>query len=190
MDVEYEITLDDALALGYYHNAHASQARRTLTLFRILVILIFAALMAVALLSPEQSGKTAADRFNALLPVLIIGVAVISFFPAIQRWAVKRGVSNAFHRRQSNHLSSRFSLSVQPDGLIHRRGDGRKTGVGERITRWEDIRQIVVRPDHAFFYMDGATALIVPARALSDSDSWARFTDTARRYLDAAHSQS
>ena len=184
MEITYEITLEDALALGLYHNANSSQARRTLILFRTVAILVFAALMALALLSPAQAGLSAADRFVALLPVLLVGVAVVSFFPAIQRWAVKRGVSNAFFRRQRGGLSHQFVLSLGPDGLVH------SSGAAERVTPWEEVREIVVEPDHCFFFMDAATALIVPARAFPGNDAWAHFTDAARRFVGDARSGS
>ena len=176
MDVEYDITLDDALALGYYHNARSRRARRILILFRTLVIFLFAAVMAVALLSPQDAEVSTGDRFVALLPLLIVGVGVVSFFPSIQRWAVKWGVSNAYRQRQRSGLSSSFALSVTPEGLVHRQGET------EHMTRWEHVGKFVVQEEHAFCYMDAATALIVPARAFPDEAAWQQFIETTRRH--------
>src|SRR5207244_2763036 len=92
-----------------------------------------------------------------------------------------RAVRKELSKGKNSKLLETRKLAISPDGISDYSSDS------AGITVWSGIEKIAVTKNHAFFYVNTASAMILPRRAFSNDLEFTNFIETAQHYFDAAN---
>ena len=172
MDIEYEISVDDILALNLYHHQQSPSARRTRMLLQygppVILVIIFLI----------QASLTGGSPVSALPWLFFAGIWVI-FVPFSLRRSMRKKVAKLILESQDNRVTGKHKLSLTPDAVTD------KTGSGKTKTKWRDVRKLVATNQYLYIYISDTLAHIVPRRAFASEAEFREFVDSAMRYYKA-----
>ncbi|UCC61006.1 MAG: YcxB family protein [Dehalococcoidia bacterium] len=172
MDIEYENSMDDILALNLYHHQQAPSARRTRMLLHygppVILVIIFLA----------QVSIIGGSLVTGLPWLFFAGIWVI-FVPYSLRRAMKKKVARMVLENQDGGITGQHKLSLKSDSVTD------QTGSGKTKTRWADVPKIVLTSSYLYIYISDTSAHIIPKRAFESETKFREFVDTAMRYYRA-----
>jgi hypothetical protein len=172
MDIEYENSMDDILALNLYHHQQLPAARRTRMLLQygppVILVIIFLV----------QVSITGGSLVSSLPWLFFAGIWVI-FVPYSLRRAMKKRVTRMVLENQGGGITGRHKLSLKSDAVTD------QTGSGKTKTRWADVPKLVVTGSYLYIYISDTSAHIIPKRAFESEAEFKEFVDTAMRYYRA-----
>ena len=175
MEIEYELTPEDLTAFRQHTLQRRPSARIKWSRFAI----VFLGLVIVAGFHLSTAGPSE----KPFLYGFVIGV-VIGFVFGVFAVMVYGGAAAAKAQRTQPETAfkGRRRLILGPEGVTQTYVSGRSTNF------WASIDAIEATANHIFLYLDARTAYLVPRRAFSCDEAFAKFVKTAQDYLEAAKS--
>jgi len=172
MDIEFENTMDDILALNMYHFQRAPDARRNRMIFQYVIpgipVLVYLAMVI-----------SGVSSVLGALPFLLLAMLLFVLGPFSVRRSLKRRVIKMVIEDESRGAVGKHRLSVTNNAVTD------KAGSGKTMTRWSDVKKVVLMDNYVFIYVSDTSAHIVPKRAFPDETAWKEFKDTLSRYYQA-----
>ena len=173
MDIEYDILLEDILALNLYHHQQSPSARRNRMLLQygppVIPVIVF-------LFQAFVSGAS----MVASLPWLFFAGIWVIFVPFSLRRSMKKRVARMVLEDQDGGVTGRHKFTLASDAVTD------KTGSGKTKTKWRDVWKLVATNYYLYVYISDTSAHIVPKRAFDSEEEFREFVDTAMRYYRAA----
>ena len=179
VNLEYDLSVDDMIALGTYHSEHSPEEKRRYRLFQgvILAIVVVLLVSTVSSVLAGQTPDTPGGLAIAFLPLLCPGILLfLVFSPAVRRWSVSRAVRRAFAEQDEQGSIGRQRLTVTPQALHL------ETNVAELNIDWASISDIDATEDHIFVHTVANQAFVVPRTAFPNQATFEAFMDTLRTY--------
>jgi hypothetical protein len=183
LTLEYDLSVEDMIALGTYHAEHSPGEKRRYRLFQgvILAIVLVLIVSTVSTVLAGQTPDTPAGLAIALLPLLCPGTLLfLVFSPAVRRWSVSRAIRRAFPEDGDPSAVGRQRLTLAPDALHL------ETHVTEIDIPWGGIREINTTKDHIFVHTEANQAFVVPRTAFSSQTAFESFIDTLHSHAQQA----
>jgi hypothetical protein len=176
MEVEFSLIPEDLVALSEYHSSQLP--RWKIFLYLGLIILGAGAFILRIRQFVNEAGTT-----------IGLSVAVIAIFGGLIYYLNRHRIAARNIRRQlrqgkNARLLEQRTLKISPEGISYLSAEL------AAMTMWTAVEKIVVRKDHAFFYVGTATAHILPRRAFANDQEFTDFVETAQRYFEAANKES
>ena len=167
MKIEYEVTLDDAVA-ALKHYLQTSPLQRRATSWRwAFPVIVFGLLGLFSLLSLS-------------LGPMIWGAGWLVFYAAIvlvQRAGRDRRLRRIYEEGKNKCLLGHHELELTADGLLER------TTVSEGRVSWTGVEHVVSTETHTFVYTGSGSALIIP-RATVITGDYRAFVATLREHFE------
>jgi hypothetical protein len=178
MEVEYELTTEDLIAFQRYHqqNPPSPQQRGgpATALVGGFVFLMFVTAGLFFFLSDNPT----ASWYILMVPFVVLGAAAMLLGLIVYaRLTAPRQLSRAMQQgRNAEKFLGWRRLSIDAEAI-------RNTSEFASATYlWHGIDKVGATLDHAFFYINTTTAVIVPCRAFRDDRLFKDFVDAARHY--------
>lgn len=184
MTLEYDVYVEDMVALGAYHAEHAPAERRRRYLAQGIILVIFVVLTAASLASVAGGNIdiqwTPATAVIAFLPLLCPTVLLfLVFTPFVRRWGIRRTVQRAFGHAEDGAVVGRHRLVM--DGI----GITLTTQAAEMQVKWPDMAHVRVTDTHLCLMDDSGQALIVPRHAFADQAAFDAFVASVNDWRTA-----
>lgn len=168
MDIQYQNTMDDLVALHLYNSQRSASSR----LGRLLLQLVVGSIT----LASSALYFVAAEYLEASI-WLVAGLLLVALVPRSFRWSVERQALKLHRRSQKTGALGLHRLSLTAEAMVD------TTDRGERQVLWTDVERVVSTSDHVFILTAVGSAAIVPKTAFSDDAGCADFIQSARNYL-------
>jgi hypothetical protein len=171
MEVDYELTMADLLALAEYQSAHSATIQRQRRRIRLLLPVIFAMIWLMLWLATG-------DNTLALyvgIAVAVVGLIFFLSFPALVKAQTLRFIRRLRMEESNAALFRRRRLTITPETITE------ATEVHVSTWRWIAFECIVVERQHAFFF-GALSALVLPKAAFATDKAFQEFAATAQRY--------
>jgi hypothetical protein len=171
MQVEHDLTIEDAVAFQRYQLAHPSKPERSswMTWFGIACLGVLILVMASPLLWGGGS------LWSLLILFLYVAVVAYALF-------YRRIVASVLRRKLREPGFAKLlgwrRLDVTSDGISI------TTATTNSTTKWSGVSRLVATEEHAFFYLSPVEAYILPKRAFGAQNEFWDFVETARQYRD------
>ena len=172
MEIEFENTMDDILALNMYHFQRSPGARRNRLLFQYGLPGIPALVYIILVASGGSS-------FISALPWLLLALILFVLVPFSMRRSLRRRVIKMFNEGESQGAVGKHHLSITRSSVTD------KTTRGKTTTNWVDVKKVVLMDRYVFIYISDTSAHIVPRRAFSEASKWEELQDTVGKYYQA-----
>ncbi len=166
--VEYEFTLQDALAFNEYHFQHSPAGRRARLRHTFLPPAIWMGLA----LGFELFARTGSGHWFAIALAAVSGIWVLTSPLFLQR-QIRRSVLRMYGQPKNRSVLGRHVLTLSPDGLRDESAHTRSEA------SWDSVARVARTRDHLFIYLNDVSAHVVPARAFRDREEFERFAETA-----------
>ncbi len=178
MEIEYGLTEQDLIAFQRYHarNPPHPQQRGGPTT-ALVGGLVFLLIITAALLVPLSDDPTAA-WWLLHVPFAVLGAAAMLLGLIVYaRLTAPRQMARALAQgRNAEKLLGWRRVAINAEAIRNTSEFAASTYL------WHGIDAIGATPDHAFLYINTATAVIVPGRAFRDDRAFQDFVDAARDY--------
>jgi len=178
MSIEYEITLDDLVALTLYHSETAPGMRRNRVLLLGMggVLLLFA--VATTFSTDWKAALSSPMGFLlTILPIVLpIGLLYYTLSPGMRSRQAKFMVARTYKDGKGHNVFGKHTLTVSPEGLVE------TIGATEYRTAWASVERIGVTPEYVFIYTSPIQASVVPRRAFADEAASQEFIRTIQEY--------
>jgi hypothetical protein len=173
MNIEFQNTLDDILALNWYHHRTSPAARRTLLLFQ------YGLPVAIVLVVVIITFAAGWSLFT-IVPAVVLALAWFAFVPQMQKRNLQKQIVKLYAEGRDRGIVTGHKVSINSSSIADR------TDRGETKTAWKDVDKVVATEKHVFIYIGPESALIVPRGAFPGESEYSAFVDTAMRYHRAA----
>ncbi len=156
MELEYDLTEPDLLALAM-HGLHTSSRGRRLLQSRRVATLVGFAMLALGTWLITQS---------VTMPVLFVSLGLLfaAFYPAFLEWRLRQRVAASFRDPRNAATFATRTLDATDDGLQE------VSGLGELKLKWAIINELSETPTHAFLSVQGVPSLVIPRGRISRGD--------------------
>ena len=172
MNIEYQNTLDDILALNWYHHRASPAARRTLLLFQYGLPIAIVVLVVLITLAAGWSLFT-------IVPAVVLALAWFALVPQMQKRNLQKQIVRLYAEGRDRGIVTGHKVSMSSSSITDR------TDRGETTTAWKDVDKVVATEKHVFIYVGPQSALIVPRGAFPGESEYNAFVDAAMRYHKA-----
>jgi hypothetical protein len=177
MEVEYHLTFDDMLAFERHGQKQVrkivpAKMRGPWTLVRYVLV----GVMAVFVVASNHGLFGPPDAIFPFLLGLAVGVVWLLFMGLGLSRGRLRSLRELFEEGHARWFLAPRRLTISPEGfrVVNYYFDS--------MNRWEQVWQISVTEDHAFFFTTPLQAHIVPRRAFRDPQHFGDFIVLARQY--------
>ena len=178
MEVEYDLTPEDLTALQRYHRhnaAHRPQPQWGLA--NLFGLAVFGVSVLTTMLFYMLAGNNMAEGAFLVIPYVAFGAALAVLGMMVYRRLTTSQLPRQVLRQGRN--SEKFfgwrRVSIDAEGIRNTSDFAASTYL------WRGIDKIGATLDHAFFYINTATAVVVPCRAFADDRAFKEFVDAAMR---------
>ena len=168
MEIEYELTETDILALMQYRLQQKRGLHNPVLLRRFAYLISFA-LMALGIWLLLH---------NAIVPIifLILGIVSFIFYPNYFDWLVRRKVSITYQNPKARTTLASRMLRATVDGLEE------KASMVETRVKWEIVDNLATTPLHIFISIQGVPSMVIPVDRVGH-DVCQEFVRTCCRYI-------
>ena len=182
LSIEYELTMEDLIALNYYHIRNSPIARhRHLIVAGVLVVFALTSVILPSVTGGRSIEWTFGDIISSLLPLVIIGAFLYGILsPTALRWQSTRVVKKTYSKSQNRGLIGRHKVVLTPENLVY------ESDIAETKTDWATVTKMESTASHLFIFTSKASALAVPCRAFSDESEYSKFYEATRRYYESS----
>lgn len=172
MDITYEVLPEDVWRLNqYYRRKHAL---RPVIVYGVVAVIALISLGLVCMLLTAWQGQGRVDMSQMLSLALVVYV-FWRYLPPSKARVLKTA-------KQTPGFLGKHSVALSPDWISE------KTNVSDSKAAWITLFSLEEDVDHLFFFVNKASALIIPKRAFSSPAKAQAFLNEARRYWSAAKS--
>jgi hypothetical protein len=171
MEIEFDLTEPDILALMHYQLRRVPRARHPMQVRRFSYVVGFA-LLALGFWLTMQ---------NAILPAVFLALAVVAllFYPAIFEWLLRRQVALAFKDPHKRVTFGTRTMRTSSEGIVE------LSELGMMAIRWPAITDLTATATHAFLTVQARAAMVIPAARVRRGD-YARFLEACRSFMGGA----
>jgi hypothetical protein len=177
MEIEYHLTFDDLVAFNRHHQKHALSKVAPLKMrgpwawVPYVAAVGFAA--AIALTEPWNKGP---GMLVALLSGMLAGMVLFVLLGVGLTTGRVRSLREFFEEGHARWSLAPRRLTISPEGfrVVNYYTDA--------MNRWEQVWQIAVTREHAFFYLTPIMGHVVPRRAFADRRDFEAFVALAQQY--------
>ncbi len=176
MEVDFELTMADLLALSDCQAASSPTLKRQRRRARLLVPVLF---ILIGLLLWLISGD---ETIGLGLAVLFTALGLIFFvrYPAMIRSRNVMLIRRMLMEEHNAALFRRRRLSITPETITE------ATEVHVSTWKWIAIGRVVTDRDRAFFFVTSSAAFVLPRAAFVTDEAFQEFVATAQRYRSEA----
>ncbi len=179
MDISFELTPTDIVTFNVYLYDNLPKLRKRRQILRFAVPAFWLAVMGIFLAVSPASIK---DRLLNWLPLLVISVLWLIFYPGFARRNFKKAVEKMYSKGKDAGIRS-VRMSITPESVIVNGASGRVP------TAWKDIKEVNASGEYLYMLTDTTTAHLVPLRAFGDPAKFNEFVETVKEYHRAARNQ-
>ena len=178
MEVEYELTPEDLIAFQRYHRQSAPQPQQrggpANTLVGTVIFISVATMASFFFLSDNPT----AAWYLTMVPFIGLGAALAMLGMIVHvRLTAPRLLFRAMQQgRNAEKFLGWRRLSIDAEAVRSASDFAASTYL------WHGIDQVGTTLDHAFFYINTTTAIVVPRRAFRDDRAFDEFLEAARYY--------
>ena len=173
MNIEFQNTLEDILALNWYHHRASPGARRTLLLFQYGLPVAIVLIVVIITFAAGWSTFT-------IVPAVVLALAWFALVPRMQKRNLQKQVVKLYAEGRDRGIVTGHKVSMSSSSITDR------TDRGETKTAWKDVDKVVGTEKYVFIYVGPESALIVPRGAFPGESEYRAFLDAAMRYHRAA----
>ena len=156
MELEYDLTEPDLLALTLYSLNESPRGRRILQSRRIGYLMGFAVLALGTWLMTQSA--VVAYIFVAL------GLLFAALYPAFLEWRVRQRIAKSYRDPKNAASFALRTLNATDDGLQE------VSSLGDLKLKWAVINDLSETSTHAFFSVQGVPSLVIPRGRISRGD--------------------
>lgn len=159
MTVQYENTLQDAIAYNEYCHNHTPRLRRYNRRFRFLgpLAIIAGASLTLRLLQGHPLAWWA-------WIILLLGAAFyFAIHPAVWRFALRKQVKLLSEAGAYKAFIGAYAVTIGADGIRS------VASIGEALYRWDAVTSVVKTETHLFLFLSETMAVFIPRRAFADA---------------------
>jgi len=167
MQVQFNQTVDDIVAVNLFHMKHSLTMRRMKRIATLVIVCLF---LWFGLLR----------RYDWAFFV----VAVLFFYIVFIRIVPKRYIRKLVREGRNTGLFGPCTVTISPEGI------SKKTEFSQSSFTWSSVERIDTTDDYALVYVNSLSALIVPRRAFGTPSEFAAFVSQAQQYIDTARQSS
>ena len=168
MQIDYDLTVEDAAAFSVYNFRTSSRIKRRLRLSQAAGIL---ATLVFAVLWPDWSSVERLIFTVLLLLLFVFG------YPQYYRWAIRRNASKAYSATKSKGVLGKHTVVIEPSGVT-------ETGsVSESKVAWSGVEKIVDDNQYIYIFTSPLQAHVIPKRAFRNNEESQTFLETAKRFF-------
>jgi hypothetical protein len=176
MEIEYSLTIEDAIAFHQHHMRNApSRGRSSVRLWLVCLPIIIGLLVLFGL--SDRQGKTGFDFGIGLALFIACSIWLGLLF---RRQLLALAVRRQMRKPEQKLLLESRRLVLTPESV----SAFGATSAG--TTLWSAVQRIDVSRQHAFIYLPGNLAHVVPRRVFTSEADFEAFLETVRRYYEAA----
>jgi hypothetical protein len=171
MKIQYEVTLDDAVAALKHYLQTSPLQRRTMLWGWVFAAIVFGLFGLAAFLS------------LSVRPLIWGGVWLVAYtmIGLVQRATRDRRLRRIYEEGQNRSLLGCHELELTAEGLAG------TTAVSEGRVSWSGIERVVSTETHTFVYTGSGSALIIPQATVTEGD-YRAFVAELREYFERARS--
>lgn len=177
--LEYDVFVEDMVALGTYHAEHTPAERRRRYLAQGVILVVFVVLT-ISSLSSVAGGRiqirwTPATVLISFLPLLCPTILLfLVFTPFVRRWGIRRAVHRTFGQAEDGAPVGKHRLALDQSGI------SLATQAAEMRVAWPDIVSVDATATHLFLMDNSGQALVVPRHAFPDQTAFLAFVATVK----------
>ncbi len=176
MEVDFELTMADLLALTECQAVHSPTIQRQRRHLRLLVpvVLVMIGLLLWLISRDATIGLCAGVLFA------VLGLILFLRYPAMIRSRIRWLVRRMYMEEHNAALFRRRRLSITPETITE------ATEVHVSTWKWTAIERVVTDRQRAFFFVSSAAAFVLPRTAFATDEAFEEFLATAQRYRSEA----
>jgi hypothetical protein len=168
MQIDYELTVEDASAFSVYNFRTSPRTKRRLRVSQglgILATLIFAGTW------PEWS---VVDR---LIFTILLLLLFVFGYPQYYRWAIRRNAAKAYSGTRSKGVLGKHTVVIEPGGVTE------KASVSESKSTWSGVEKIEDDNQYIYIFTSPLQAHVIPKRAFGSREESQTFLQTAKAFF-------
>jgi hypothetical protein len=177
VDIEYELNIDDLVAYNMYYYTRSPQIKRRMKIRKViyfgtaLIILFFAIYITI---TRSLSWPIISIAFGYVLFILL--VAIYNFNKSMIQKRIRKELTRRYGQDR-NDVIGKHEFSITQEEIKD------STEMGEQMTRWDVIEDVVETDKYLFILLHGlAEAYIIPKRAFADEAGFTQFKDETIKY--------
>ena len=171
MQIDYELTVEDAAAFSVYLFRTSPRTRRRLRVNQGIGVL---ATLILAVVWPEWS------TIERLIFTILLLLLWIFGYPQYYRWAVRRNASKAYSATKSKGVLGKHTLVIEPSGVTE------KSTVAESKSTWSGIERIEDDSQYVYIFTGPLQAQVIPKRAFRSNEESQTFLEAAKTFFSQA----
>ena len=168
MQIDYELTVEDAAAFSVYLFRTSPRTKRRLRVNQGIGVL---ATLILAVVWPEWS------TIERLIFTILLLLLWIFGYPQYYRWAVRRNASKAYSATKSKGVLGKHTLVIEPSGVTE------KSTVAESKSTWSGIERIEDDSQYVYIFTGPLQAQVIPKRAFRSDEESQTFLETAKAFF-------
>ena len=151
-ELQYEVTLEDAEAFAVFHHQYSPMLQRRARMLRLGLSVVIAAI----------AGTIGALTGQTVMALVGLGIALAYWFLFPRRYlkGLRQTVRRTYQEGRNTGVLGPTRLVIDEEFVTE------STGSREVRTRWSAIEAVEETRDHAFVYITGSSALIIPRRGV------------------------
>lgn len=156
MEITYDVTEEAYIEFNLYHAQNSKTLRKTLTMQRVLVPIIYL-VMAIVL-----SFVLDIPVLFMVIPFLIIGIVWAVFYPKYFYRHIQKSAKKLLREGKNEGILGTHTMIFTEVGLRE------VSATGEKLVSWAGIEHIGEDTSNLYLYNSGLSAFIVPKSSLTD----------------------
>jgi hypothetical protein len=170
MKIQFQVTLDDALAFNDYFIDHSAFHKRY---YWITFMIPFLFALLIVITTPEF-----------LWQALIIPVVWIIAYPPFYKWSNRYSARKIYLSGPNKGSLGEHTVIVTEESLLE------TTEVNEARWQWSGVERVEQNENYIFIFVGPNVAHIIPKRAFSTPELSTEFYDTTRQFFKKARAEN
>jgi hypothetical protein len=168
MQVDYELTVEDAAAFSVYNFRTSSRFKRRLRFSQAIGIL---ATLILAVVWPSWSSVERLIFTVLLLLLFVFG------YPMYYRWAIRRNALKTYSATKSKGVLGKHTLMIESSGVTE------KSSASESKSTWSGVERIADDSHYIYIFTSPLQAHVIPKRAFRSNEESQTFLETAKTFF-------
>jgi len=171
MQIDYEITVEDAAAFSVYNFRTSPRIKGRLRRTQVVGIL---ATLVLAIWWPGSS-----DIVRLIFTILSL-ILWIFGCPLYYRWAIRRNALKAYSATKSKGVLGKHTITIDPSGVTE------KGSVSESKNTWSGVEKIEDDTQYIYIFTGPLQAQVIPKRAFRSNEESQTFLEAAKTFFSQA----
>ena len=168
MQIDYDLTVEDAAAFSVYNFRTSSRIKLRLRLSQAAGIL---ATLVFAIVWPDWSS------IERLIFAILLLLLFVFGYPQYYRWAIRRNASKTYAASRSKGVLGKHTIVIEPSGVTE------KGSVSESKSAWSGVEKIEEDSQYVYIFTSPLQAHVIPKRAFRTREESQTFLETAKAFF-------